>query len=681
MSDRERKNTVPLKKVVLYKHGMGYFERRGTVDTSAVNGAGSIEILCGASDIDDMLKSLMVLSADGARIQAITYDSAKTLEDRMVEFGFDVRHAQGLIDIIAQMKGLPVAVYASGTTISGRALGIDIQEQIAEDGRVINEPFLIVLQDGTFRRISLNSILSIRVEDKAFATELNQQLELLFQNAKKKDKKALTVKLPETKGEVVVAYSIPSPIWKTSYRLVLVQGKLLIQGMAIVDNVQDEDWNEVDVVLVSAAPISFIQPLYDPVQPYRKRIATQGYQSAGPVMAERGQVVAASIQRAYGSSPPPMPAAAPAAQMAMDSWGSVDSLGAKVGALSDRAEARSAASMLLESDAEIGIDTASSGELFEYRVSNPVTIPRNTSALIPIVQQSVEGEKLSLYNQEKNSKHPYSTIRLKNTSGLTLEGGPVTVVEEDSYAGEALLDVLKPGDTRFLPYALDQDCHVIIRNEYDRRPVYKARMAGQTLYLDYRERNTTLYRLENLSEKEKMVYVEHRLNARAKLVGDHKPVETTQHFHRFEVKLNANQLYELAVIEEQQMARTVYVADPDRMDVNGLTYFLRECNVGGEMMEFLKSVLAKQQEVARVQLKRNALNAKLQQYQTDQARARDNLKALGTSNERYRRAIDEAEDNIISTNQQLAELSDQYDRLRAEFMEMIDRQIEAEISS
>jgi hypothetical protein len=323
MANDAKKNSVPLKKVVLYKHGMGYFERRGVLDGSA-----SIEILCGAADIDDMLKSLMVLSSDGARLEAITYDSAKTLEDRMTEFGFDMRKAKGLIDIIGQIKGLPVSVLASGTKASGRVVGIDYLDHVASGDKVTKEPFLIMLADATFRRLSLSSISSITVEDETFSTELNQQLELLFQNARKKDKKALTVVLPESKGEVVVAYSIPSPIWKTSYRIVVVDNHILIQGMAIVDNVQDEDWTDVSMVLVSAAPISFIQPLYDPVQPNRARVNPQGYKSSGPVVAERAQrsrgMADAAVDRleemAVQSWGAPVPAAAPAAPGGGASW-------------------------------------------------------------------------------------------------------------------------------------------------------------------------------------------------------------------------------------------------------------------------------------------------------------------------------------------------------------------------
>lgn len=667
MGNETKNNRVPLRKVVLYKHGMGYFERRGTV-----NGSGSIEILCGAAEIDDMLKSLMVLASDGARIDAITYDSAKTLEDRMQEFGFDVRRAKGLLDIISQMKGLPVSVTSSGTAYSGRVAGIDYLEHVVDD-KVTRDPFLILFANATFRRLSITSISSITVDDESFSSELNQQFELLFQNARKKDRKALTVVLPETQGEVVVAYSIPSPIWKTSYRLVAVGEHVIIQGMAIVDNVQDEDWDKVEMVLVSAAPISFIQPLYDPVQPRRASVAAQGYVSSGPVIAERAQRLAQA-------------SAAPQAAEAQMAWGSPapGTAGAmRKEAYAEKLQLREAGFVdALDQFAEqdIGIEAGSSGELFEYRVSAPVTVPRNTSALIPIVQGNIEGEKISLFNERKNKSHPYCAIRLTNTTGLTLEAGPVTVMEEDSYAGEAMLDVLKPDDKRFLPYALDQDVHVILRHESHELPLYHVRIAGATLYLDYRLRLATIYRIENLCEREKTVYVEHGVNESMKLVGDAHPVESTEHYYRFAVKLKPHELHELVVTQEQELARTIWIADPENLDRQSLRYLVETNALTQQMQDQLRAILAKHASLTELVHKRNAVQGRIQQYTQDQARARENLRALGAHNERYRQAIDEAEDRIMRATAEVNDLIAKYNEQRAEFQELVTRELEADIS-
>jgi hypothetical protein len=431
---------------------------------------------------------------------------------------------------------------------------------------------------------------------------------------------------------------------------------------------------------VSAAPISFIQPLYDPVQPARRRIKAQGYVSGGPVTAERAQRDEA--QSLWGEAPQgetatggwgaaPIPAAAPMQQApgAVRKRGGMNSL--------EENTVTSLMGQLSAGGGGAGVEAGSSGELFEYRIAEPVTVPRNTSALIPIVQEIVEGERISLFNSQKDKSHPYSTVRLKNTSGLTLESGPVTIVEEDAYAGEALLDVLKPDDTRFLPYALDQDCHVIVRNTYEEKPIWRVRALNQYFYIDRRSRTATIYRIENLADKKKTVYVEHPVNVSAKLVGDLKPKETTESFHRFEVQLAPKQLHELSVIEEQEISRAVWIGEPENLDTNTLKWVIDQNILDKETATYVRTMLQKQAEITIVREQLQALNTLLAQHNKDQERARENLKALGATNERYRQAIDEAEDRIMKTTAEIQQLTQQFNQLRREFLNFIQKELES----
>src|SRR5262249_11827274 len=293
---------LPLSRIVLYKHGVGFFERRGHV-TGRVN----IEVRCNADEIDDMLKSLLVLNVGAGRLSEITYECSKTLETRLAEFGFDIKRCKGWLDLGPQLKGTPVAVTASSGSVLGRVVGIDDVEHMVGDTKMKEQQLVLYTDDCVFKRYSLSSINSIRIEDAKLAEEIKEQLKLLFEGTTKKDAKQLTVRLQEDQErDVIIAYAIPCPIWKTSYRLVfLADGRLLTQGMAIVDNVQDEEWKDVHLTLVSAAPISFIQPLYNPIEPWRPTIEAQGVTSAGPVIAERAQrLKMASIEAAAPMAPP-----------------------------------------------------------------------------------------------------------------------------------------------------------------------------------------------------------------------------------------------------------------------------------------------------------------------------------------------------------------------------------------
>ena len=96
-------------------------------------------------------------------------------------------------------------------------------------------------------------------------------------------------------------------------------------------------------------------------------------------------------------------------------------------------------------------DAAKVGELFQYTVAN-VSLSRQRPAMIPIINDPVEVEKLSIYNQSVLANHPLNGARLKNTTEdkKHLLAGPVTVFDEGRYAGDARLDDVPPGQTRLL---------------------------------------------------------------------------------------------------------------------------------------------------------------------------------------------------------------------------------------
>lgn len=668
MARKTRTNSVSLTKVVLYKHGMGYFERCGKI-----TGPATVDLFCPSEAIDDMLKSLLVLNLGSGRAGTVTYDSSKTTDTRFAEFGFDIRQCRGLADMVAFLKGTPVKVSIAGQSVTARVLGADHVEQVIGDKIIKENQLVLFTGDGTIKRYNFSAITSLHIEDETIAGEIAQQLELLFDATKKKDKKRLRINVEGTANrELFIAYSIPCPIWKTSYRLVFVpDGTLLLQGMAIVDNVQDEDWNDVEMVLVSAAPISFIQPLYDPIQPARAIVAPQGFQSSGPVLAERAQQDQWSGTQMKARSV--MPAAlakqaAPVASayMAEQRWDGGSSLGDMI---QGGFQAQS-----------LPVDASASGELFEYKINKPVTIPHNSSALIPLVQQTIEGERISLYNTQKHSKHPYSTVRLKNTTSLTLESGPVTVMEEHAYAGEAMLDVLKPGDSRMLPYALDQSCHVIIRSDTSRKPVWRVRQAYGIIYMDFREQYKTIYQLENLSEEQKTVFVEHPVIPGMALTGKIKPEETSQSFHRFRVELKPGKRHDLEVTEESDVSLHIRLDNLEAVDSRQLDWLIQQNYVNKEFETFLKRLISERAEILSLYENRKTLEASVAQYKADQERARQNVKTLGSSNERYRQAIDDAEDRIVQDSQALNSLNKVISEKEKQLAELLRKEILSEIA-
>lgn len=663
-------STVPLTKVTLYKHGIGYFERRGKVDAP-----GFVELQCGPDEIDDMLKSLLILKKNGGQVSTVTYESAKPLHERLGEFGFDLKDSQNLTDLIGQLKGTPVGIKLGGKELSGRVVGMDTTNRVVENS-VVEERFLLIYSaENVLLRIDVAAINGLEIKDASLANELQQQLELLFLSVKKKDRKLLKVDVPgEGENDLLIAYSIPCPIWKTSYRLVFdPDEKLLIQGVAIVDNTQEEDWNDVRMVLVSASPISFIQPLYEPIKPQRRTIETQGFKSSGPFVAEPAQRKrgAAKAKALYREESP----VACAAPMEVDSFASY-SLGAIPAAPGFAGDYGATFNSLAES--KLDVDAAEKGELFEYRIGGTVSVPRNSSALIPVVQQHIEGERISLFNESRDPGFPYSTLKLKNTTGLTLEAGPATVMEDDSYAGECLLDVVKPDDTRFLPYALDQSIRVVVRNDYNSKPVWKVQIYDAVLYFYHKEISKKSYEIESLASKPKIVYVEHDVQQEWSLCGEPKPDETTKNFYRFRVELKEKESHTLEVEQEREVTSSYHLSGLDPQS-HQLRWLFGQNVSDPKFLEFMRDVQSRLNELNSLRGKLSVLQQKRQTLEKDQLRARENVKTLGAAAERFKQAIEVSEDNIMETQKEIDALQETVQQKTDEFNKFVFVRMQAEI--
>src|SRR5262249_11361421 len=228
------------------------------------------------------------------------------------------------------------------------------------------------------------------------------------------------------KRRVRVGYVVENPIWKTSYRLSLDRnGKPSLQGWGIVENSTDEDWNDVRLALVSGRPLSFQMDLYQPLYVPRPRVEVELFTSLrprthdGPMdwMAVQRKALEEAHAAHHGTPGGPKP------------------------------EPRVKAEVV--------------GEFFQYVIEHPVSLPRQKSALFPIVDKEIEGTPVSIYNETTQVKHPLLGLRFKTTTGLHLMQGPITVFADGTYAGDALIQDLQPGEERLISFAIDLGTEVV----------------------------------------------------------------------------------------------------------------------------------------------------------------------------------------------------------------------------
>ena len=296
---------LPISQVVLFSSGVGYFQREGAVDGNA-----RVDLSFPVTDINDLLKSLVLQDLGGGHIAAVSYDSNAPAERALQSFAINLHGNPPFAGILDQARGEPVEVVprqanpAQPGTLVGTVVGTERQKQAASKDAVEVELLNLWCHDG-LRRLPLNELQRVRFLNPVVEGEFKKALETL---ARSHDiqKRAVSIRCTgEGQRQVRVGYVVESPIWKASYRLVLGPDKVdrpYLQGWAIVENASDEDWRDVRMALVSGRPISFRMDLYQQLFVPRPLVVPELFASLQPV-AYSGRLVSRQSS-IYGSRMP-----------------------------------------------------------------------------------------------------------------------------------------------------------------------------------------------------------------------------------------------------------------------------------------------------------------------------------------------------------------------------------------
>jgi hypothetical protein len=396
-----------------------------------------------------------------------------------------------------------------------------------------------------------------------------------------------------------------------------------------VDNVSAEDWDNVELSLVSGLPVSFIQNLYEPIFVRRREIQVDREAAAGPVVAEPSMTLRQMEVRKEQAA---------------------------LGGLERAAKAAPRPDMISELGRQaVQAVGEEAGALFVYDIKEPVTIKRDHSALLPIVNAQIDGERVSVYNESVRRENPMEAIRIRNTTALTLEAGPVTVIEENTYAGEALISTLKPEEERYVSYAVDLGTRVNSQRGKGAEQIYRVTIANGILMRYFKVRETKTYALQNLEDKAKTIIIEHpRQQAGWTLVDTPNPREETPNYYRFEVKLESKKVSparnELKVTEETTR-RTEYRL-VEGLGGNEIFLLLQQRMIDDKTRAFLEQITSMRSEIADLKRRLEDLQSEQKRIFDDQNRLRSNLQSLGQSEEernlrsRIVRQLNQQEDRL-----------------------------------
>src|SRR5262249_50862826 len=143
------------------------------------------------------------------------------------------------------------------------------------------------------------------------------------------------------------------------------------------------------------------------------------------------------------------------------------------------------------------------GDFFQYAIDKPVTLPRQKSALLPIVAKDVQASRVSIYNERTQPKFPLLGLRFKNTSGVHLMQGPITVFEGSNYAGDARVLDLQPGEERLISYAIDLGTEVNPVPSRDSGRVLSVKAVKGVIHTTKKTRQIKTYQIKNRNDQER----------------------------------------------------------------------------------------------------------------------------------------------------------------------------------
>jgi hypothetical protein len=459
---------------------------------------------------------------------------------------------------------------------------------------------------------------------------------------------------------VRLSYVVSAPVWKATYRILLGEPgasatgvQPTIQGWAVVDNTQEEDWEQVELTLVAGLPVSFVHDLYTPRYVRRPVVEVQETTGVLPPKVEAG------IGHHIGGSAAPQAIAK--FGLEDDTAPSAPSVRVASTAPVDRPS--------IPSSVQIQVREREVGDLFEYRVERPVTIRRDQSGLVPIVLKPFDGRTVLLYQREAWEKNPLRCVEFKNTTGLTLEGGPVTVVESGSYVGEAMLETMKPKEERLVAYAVELAVRVLVDQDGRHEPSHQFSVRNGTLTSTYYHVSETSYSFTSRSPRDEIVFLDHqRRSSKAEPFDMPAPYEVTELYWRFRFVLPANSTTRYVVKGRELRSQSVAITDSRS---KFLFYWLeRRPKLDPAIRQPLQQIVDLNQQVAGFEEQIQRLEKERDALFQEQQRIRENLNALGdkaterTLRDRLVNKLNAQEDRLEQIAQELQRLTEERDRAR-----------------
>ncbi len=690
-------NKLKVTHVVMFKHGVAFYGLEGLVKDKD-----ELKLTFKLGELDDVLKSINVIDESGAGyISAMSYDATEDEAKLFESISIQVPGNQSFTSALSQLKGAEIELQVGSQKVEGIIVGLEIRlERLGQNNVPSASLVLFNKLSGDIEKFAFNDIRGFKLLSEELRGELQFFLDAALA-AKKKGSKTISLACEgEGSRKIALSYITESPIWKTSYRILLPKetkepkeeapneaGTMLLSGWCLVENTTDQDWDHIQLSLVAGMPVTFKMPLFRPIyiqRPHVEPAKTTGAQvmdiadETGEVDYEEADMVKAKKSRPPPAPPMSAPCAAPARPGGAGGMGFARSMLMKEECAPMERKAISREVMKQQVAQQTQVESKDFGELFEYNISKPVSIKRQQSALVPIVNADVKGRKILVFNPAKNKNNPMACVEITNTSGLTLERGPVTLLYEDTLAGEAIMPFLNRDETRIISYAVEQGVVVNFEDESKTHLTHKVKFSSGYGYEYYYMERKREYKINNKTEGNKVLLLDHPRTAGYDLLNEEEHKETPESW-RFEMKLAPKKGVKFTVKERQEFYNSFSLWDVTT-DVlrDKITKYAKKKFLNSDIQGRLTEIATRNEELRKLQSEMSVLQNDLNRIINDQTRLRENLRVLQKSEsemrlrEGYIVKFRLQENQFEETQAKIKEKQAKTEELRVSIQKMID---------
>nr|HEX4318896.1 hypothetical protein [Kofleriaceae bacterium] len=592
---------LQLSRVVLYRNGVGYFERGGHVDGD------SLTIRVRKDQVNDLLKSLTVVEQAGGRAVSISMplDPRAWANAAISTLG---PGAGSLNEVLDKLRGTDVTLDTSDGTISGRILIVEALPGVPphQPGDTPARPDykVTLIHDAKLAVVLLSEVTKITLHNGDIAMQFQRSLDAtagegMFQQVD------VTIRLAGKHAhDLAVSYVVGAPMWKPTYRVVLPDntdgksdGKALLQGWAVVDNTTGEDWRDVKLSLTSGSPIAFRYDLHTPRDVVRTDVSDVGASRHAEVsVGEAGYGQAADATAAAPPAAAPVTVSteedepAPDAgddevsdkkEAKKDSWGAGHASRAPANgapppppkapsakSISSQAEQPSFDREALQRSMQARTRAAAVSGLSRYDLDEPMTVPDGTSTMVAIINQQVDGQETFLYKPggagAGYEANPYRVVRFKNSTPFALESGPISIYSGGSFVGEGISEPVSAGVAVTIPFAVESSLLVAQATNYDADDVRLVKIVRGVIEIETYSRRTTTWTVTSQLPRDKpiTVYVRHpKAGGTYELAPRPKDTEDLPDAYLIPVTVPAGTTGKLAVVEQTPSRSSLSVWD------------------------------------------------------------------------------------------------------------------------